>query len=970
MSVQLAFGVTVGPGLRCWVPTSGGRGMPRPAGDRAGAHPPGAPVAVGPADGDPAVVREATRRLTLLVIDGTEAAAAAGVDLGGGFTSARLAGAHGDRRDAVLAALRFLGADGAHRLGDRAGILVALFGPSATKRVGAGANTAIVDQRWAALQLASAASDLLGPEQLEHLLVLRAPDGIDPFPGGAASTLSDHLSRVLAHYPRPRRLALIISLWHHVSAHLLERQRLDRRVSMQVRPERIGKLRERHRDHFDGPVLQQVTWEVGGRPSLAAAARWQPPPWWAARELTWLLHDAVAATALLRFARTMSDEGLEVAAEKHRGELVAAGACLTDDERTAATRRPEGGYSHPARPGRYVHDLIQPLRPGRAITAKTETYVKERVAMARNYGVVVFEAVVALAEDLDEQPLHNCWDTCKPWHAPQLRRWRDAAGFSRAPDGWEQPPLADAHADGPTQTLAQRMAAAPTADPVSVEEPHDLLWFADLADALAPFYGNESAMVRHARPAPELKYEALQHEPARTRAMSVPLVAARVAQLVAFGATPPPRCGSWPELVDGVSADAVIAEASVSSFPIPPEVSTVDKQVVPGTTLTAELGREPRQLAEWSGYMGNCIGGSGYVEAAHRGQCVLMALREGSDGRIVANLDIRRHTGGWQIHELRARFNDTLPPALWNHINRWVHGFAVPRPATPEPLVPVPPVRSRGGSARRSAAGRLPAELIEALVAAVARERVAAPAVSARRIYAVLARGFGRPGQPADFDRDAAVVALKRASPARHVVLLRAAMDAGLDASDLWQASRVRPLATAVGSLDPELREYDRLGMLTGGAPLPRTLRALVRRPEIAPAYAMDMVARTVRAAMGELDGAAVARSVARRPAPELVCALAIATTCATRSTMDETVRVVAAGTSAVPGFPATDLFDEHGPWQHAMAAAAELGAPVQLFEPRIAEHGLHIPAALLGNGGWPALWRRAHRASRGSSAQ
>jgi hypothetical protein len=125
----------------------------------------------------------------------------------------------------------------------------------------------------------------------------------------------------------------------------------------------------------------------------------------------------------------------------------------------------------------------------------------------------------------------------------------------------------------------------------------------------------------------------------------------------------------------------------------------------------------------------------------------------------------------------------------------------------------------------------------------------------------------------------------------------------------------------------------------------------------------MDVVARAVRKAMGELVGSeALSRSVARRPSPELVCALIIATTCATPSTVDNTVLLVAAGTTALPGFPASDLLDDQGPWQQALPAAADLGAPVGLFNQRTAEHGLRAPAALLDKGGWPALWRRAHR--------
>ncbi|WP_214408330.1 hypothetical protein, partial [Pseudonocardia lacus] len=479
----------------------------------------------------------------------------------GGFASARLAGAPGDRRDAVLAALRFLGPAGSPRLGDRLGVLVALFGLTATKRVGAAANAAITEGRWAALQLASAASDLLGPEQLERVLRLRAPDGLDPFPRGAASTLSAHLGTVLAGYPRPRRLALVVGLWEHVCAHLLDRQRLARLRASQVRAERIERLRARHRDHLDAAVLQRLDRAFGERPSLAVAARWQPPPWWTTRELDGLLHDAVAATALLRFAVALSDRGLAAAAREHRDALVAADACLTAPERAAAKARGKGDYRHPARPGCYVHEVLKPLRPGRSITARTGTAVQERVALARNYGVVVLDAVAERLRWIDDRPLHGCWDACRPWRVPGLREWRAAAGFGRAPGGWEQPPLPDANPDGPALTLAQRVAASPGTDPADLEVPHDLLWFADLADALAPFHGHTAAEVRHVRPAPQVDPDppAPPPQPGRPPADSVPLAAAGVAQLVAFGATPPRRCRGWAELVEGVRADAAVA---------------------------------------------------------------------------------------------------------------------------------------------------------------------------------------------------------------------------------------------------------------------------------------------------------------------------------------------------------------------------------------------------------------------------
>ncbi|MGZ3148274.1 hypothetical protein ACVDFE_41105 [Lentzea chajnantorensis] len=936
MTTRLAFGVTAGPGLGCWPVPSGGPPVP------------GAPVALGPAGAAPAAVRAATGRLDRLVRQGGEVAAGAGVDLGGGFHSARLAGAHGDRRDAVLAALRCLGADGAHRLGDRTAVLVALFGEQVTKRVGAAAHRAVTDGRWAAVQLASAASDLLGPEQLERVLDLRAPEDVDPFPRGAASTVAGHLSRVLAAYPKPRRLKLVLDLWDHVCGLLLDRQRRARLVASQVRTERLDELRDRHREHFDAKIVQHLTWDLSGQPvTLANAARWQPPKWWTASELEHLLHDAIAATALLRFARTTSDEGFAVAVDRHRAELVAADACLTERSRTAATHRPDGAYNHPARPGAYVHRIVLETGPDRTVNARTEGRVRTYTAMARNYGVVVFEAVERFLDRLF-QPLHHPGEG-DPGRSPQLAGWRREVGYPRAPQSWEQPPLADTREEAPTAPLAQRLAGA---DPADVELPHDLLWFADLADALAPFHGGDSATVRHEHPHPTVTYDDAPAKPGHT---SLPLAVAEVAQLVMFGAVPPPRCGSWAELVTGVTSSAVIAEADTGVFPIPPGVSAVDGSTVAG--LTVELGREPRQLAEWSGYMGNCIGESWYADQARKGHCVLMALRA-PDGRIAANLDVRRHTAAWHVHELRARFNDTVADELEQQVRKWVEHLPAPRPPEPEPVVPVPPVRVRGGSARRSAAGNLPAELVRALTAAVERELAGKPVVTARRAYAELARGLGRPG-PADFEPDAAVVALKRVDD--HVDLVRAALADGLAATTLWQATRVRPLAAAVHRLDQELRDHERLHALTGGAPLPRTLRALVRRPEIAPAHALDVVARSVRAAMGELLGdAALARSVARRPSTELVCALAIATTCS-ESTKD-TVVVAGPRKTTVPGFPPSDLADPQGPWQQALPAAADLGAPVDLFWSKIAEHGLLIPAAVLGKGGWPALWARLHR--------
>ncbi|OLF19434.1 hypothetical protein BU204_00460 [Actinophytocola xanthii] len=941
------------PGMRCWRAAPGGD--PVPVDGPAGVHPPGAPVVVGPAGADPGA---AVGQLVLLVAGGTEVAAGAGVHLGGGFTSARLDGAAGDRRDALLAAARFLGPHATDRLGDRTSVLVALFGLSATKRVGAAAATAMAQEQWGALQLASAVSDLLGPEQLERVLELRAPEGTDPFPRGAASTLSHHLSAVLSGFPRPRRLTLVVSLWEHVCGHLLAERRLAALVAAQTGVDQLERLRERYDDHFDEPLARDVRRSLQDPIRIAEVARWRPPAWWPAWELTRLVNDAIAATALLRFARTMSDEGFAVAARRHREELDAADACLSKAEWRAAGRRVEGAYDHPARPGRYVHDLCTVLRPDQPVSPSTEAYVRERVALARNYGLVVLATARLATRRVEREPLSDFHGG--PWQVPALRRWREVSGFRRTPGDWEQPPLPDRHADAPNQTLARRTAAEPDRSPVELEAPHDLLWLCDLADALAPFYGNQSARVIYEPTSLDLRYDTPpEPDPTRPSVETVPLAAAGVAQLVAFGGTPPARCGSWGELVDAVLADTGVVQADTDRFPLPPEVAEWDGRAVPGTDLVVELGRTARQVVGWANYMGNCIGQPWYVEGARAGKYVLMALRDEPGGRIAANVDIRRRFGGWHVEELKGRFNEPLAASLREHVERWARSLpTTARPPVVEPAPPVPPPRSRNTSHRRPTR-RTPALTTEtrgALATEVARTLTAA--ADARRTYLALADALGHRADPTP---EAAVTALNRLSRTELADLLRRAMSTGLTARTLWQATATRPLTAAVTGLGPD----PQLARLTVDAPLPRALRILVRQPDIAPARGLDVLARSLRAALGTLamDGTLL-RSVAEHPSPELVCALVVRTTCDS-SPGEEVTPLTAPGTTEVPGFPPSDLRDDNGPWRRALPAAAELAARVELFDRQVAARGLCAPRALLAGEDWPTFWQRTHRPDR-----
>src|SRR6478672_4025916 len=100
--VRLAFGVVAGRDLKVWAPGPDGVPVDAARVDLA----PGTPVVLGPR-GESA--DDAVGDLLALVEAGGADVAGAGVEVTGGFRTARSAGAGGDRRDAVLAALRLLG---------------------------------------------------------------------------------------------------------------------------------------------------------------------------------------------------------------------------------------------------------------------------------------------------------------------------------------------------------------------------------------------------------------------------------------------------------------------------------------------------------------------------------------------------------------------------------------------------------------------------------------------------------------------------------------------------------------------------------------------------------------------------------------------------------------------------------------------------------------------------------------------
>ncbi|WP_346101800.1 hypothetical protein [Nonomuraea maheshkhaliensis] len=680
---------------------------------------------VGPAGADPGpAVAELDR---LLAAEPT--AAGAGVELCPGFVSARLDGARGDRRDAVLAAVRVLGLEGLHRLGERAGVLVALFGTEATKPVAAAASQAIADGRWAALQLASAASGVLGAEQLERILRLGLPSPapetnapalppasthgadrpraavVEPALDAAASTMAGHLERVLTPFPRRRRLDLLLDLWERVAAEQ-ERARRKRRLrATQGRQSRLEELTARYEAHEDELLIAHITQRLGHEPSLAEAARWFPEPWERAALMRRVLADALAATVLVRTAVAVADHGVREGIARCADQLVAAAALMKPDEAGRAARRVPGLAGLPARPGCYVRDLAAKRHDPR------EPYVRQRLARATEYAEVVIEAVTDRV--LEARPQAGAWA------GAGMREWRAVAGYTpqRDPASWSQPHQEDSRA-----SLSERLAARPGTAAEEEETAGDLLWYAELADALAQLNGHERAEVDAGPNYPYLHWDPFPRpdEQLTPPIESIPAAQAGAPQLISFGGRPPRHCRTWEELGAGLVAELRFTEAFTRDFALPEPLAARDGTILPGTRLRVECARDARMLTQWSAYMGNCIGSPHYAEAAAQGECVLLALRH-ENGSIAANIELVQHTRGWRIDEFRARFNADPELALRQRVLAWVAGLPVPAPTTPEPpdRLPGPRPASRHRPARASleVSGPLAALVADAMTA-------------------------------------------------------------------------------------------------------------------------------------------------------------------------------------------------------------------------------------------------------------
>ncbi|MFI9504431.1 hypothetical protein [Nocardia sp. NPDC052566] len=939
MTIRLAWGVIAERDRKAWLADTGA-----PVDPRAHDLSEGAAIVLGPEDAAADRVAVAREQLAQLIKAGGVVVAGAGVDLGDGFVSARLLGATGDRRDAVFAALRVLGLDGAHRLGERTATLVALFGLGATKPVGAAAESAIDAGQWGAVHLASAAADILGPEQLEKVLALRTPDDIDMNPVGAPSALAENLRRVFEPQSRQRRSVLLIDLWEQVcavrsAAH--DRARLIARQDQSLLPG----LRERYRRFDDDLAIQLVHDWIRQPPTIASAARFVPTweNFWS-HCLTKLLQDAIAATVLLRAALAVNKYGAVEGMTRVAGQFAAASALVSGADARRAQRKAPEVSPLAARPVCAVRELDAWLRY-RPLDAGFEILVRKRLATALAYGTVVFEAChTMLHGSIEHRSLVYVRGLADNWDLADLHTWRAAVGYTdiRPPTAWNWHQMVWEGAP----SLAARLAE----DPAATEKAADLMWYGELADALAQIRGHRAAAGHESYYAYfDIDPERPKPEPMTPRLDSLPLAMAGAAQLISLGATVPVRCRDWGQLCAGLMKSGAAAQALTSEFDVPDEILAEDGQILPDTTARIQVARGASLLADWSDYMGNCIAGPRYQVEASAGRSVLIALRDAA-GTILVNAELRTMETGWRLAEARTRFNDDPDPDLRQALHRWVWHL---KPSEPELDVaniepPLPSTRRR--SASNPVRDIAPALRREA-------ERTLSETAEALTVFAALA-GHATPDPKT-------LTALRRMSADRLATTCADALATGaITLPELWSATAARPLTAAVAALDSaSLARYPRLHRLSDDAPLPsKSLRALVKDPTLATARSMDLIGARLRTAiltLARTDHPVLTQAIRRDPTPDLLCPLILAITCTADGSIPTTA-ITTPGEDTVPGFPATTLSDPNGPWHRAWPTATELGATPTKFATRTTKTGALAPTSWLTPAGWPALWRRA----------
>src|SRR5262249_3487759 len=190
---------------------------------------------------------------------------------------------------------------------------------------------------------------------------------------------------------------------------------------------------------IDDDVVAQVKREIGAELTLARAVRWVPGAWYWSYWLNRTMHDAIAATVLLRTAVAVADHGLAEGLARCRDQIAAAPMLLSDTAAGAAARPVPGLLGIPARPGCYLRQLDRWLARGTVLDWSTSSFITQRLAHANAYGQVVHQLV---REFLWEAGKAATDARMRSWDCGHLRRWREVVGYSpvRPPGEWDQPP--------------------------------------------------------------------------------------------------------------------------------------------------------------------------------------------------------------------------------------------------------------------------------------------------------------------------------------------------------------------------------------------------------------------------------------------------------------------------------------------------------------------------------------------------
>ena len=956
--LRFCGGIVVAAGHRAWLVADPGAEV------HASRRHPAEPVVVGPPDARKADVDRARREARRLLKEGGPLAVAAGIDCGAGFRTAVLEGGEESRRDAVLAAVELLGVDQLDRVGERGAVLVALFGPRATRRVGKAAMDVLARGQCSSLRLAVAASDLLNPEQLEDVLALAAPAGTEPVPREHNMlALADQLQALLGPSAPRRRLALIRSLWDDVV-----RWQTSATVRARARRRRVSQARlaacQRDVRHSDDEWWRlQAQRIVGLRPTAAQMLAWTPDPatCWAA--VARGFQEAVAATTILRIALAAEDQPVETAVLDRLDQLAYAATCHSQGvpDRAATLHRFRGrGCPASDRAGQLACAALLASDPGllarfvevdgaRLDRRNVNAFLGERLRDACELAHAVYDSSFALLDILQRASVDVPG-------TPALAEWRGLAGYgpARDPRTWNYRWLGAYDRTGLMERLAR---AGDAADPAKAELLDDGLWFIDLADALAAWYGHERANTDYVNidiidvdpPAPPA-------DPRSPLLESIPLAVAGAAQLVAIGATPPPRRSAWGEFADGLVQQGETLGLS-DEFEVAEEVAAWDGRPLPATDLVLEVARTPQRLAEWGNWMGNCI--AEYADTAKE-RFALLAAKEPA-GKLVANISIMRGGRRWRIDQALARFNEQLPEDVRAAIGGWVESLPVPSATTPAGVGRAPGAGRGGRRGRRPSARERLGRATAALGGAVGELEGAAPP----HVLLPIAVELGWSGDDGDWLSPFVAIARPRRAGPLAAATARALAD-GASLAEVWHATGWRPLASAIAGLDGTDVDLGRLAATT----VPDSLRPALRDPRVWSARVLDLAALRVRVALGELLAAGDARldeAVVRAPHTGFVTAGVLVVTAGHHDQRAlDWISVDREG--VVPGRPRSTLSDPAGPWAAGRAAAAEMGAaPARVDEVLADAPGrfLVAPQAWVAARGWSGLWARAHRIAR-----